>query len=53
MMHDQIAAAGFRTELQTDLAVDRLVAAVGREAPDVVVLGATDGGDPAAIRRAV
>jgi methanogenic corrinoid protein MtbC1 len=53
MMHDQIAAAGFRTELQTDLAVDRLAAAVGREAPDVVVLGATDGGDPAAIKRAV
>jgi HD-GYP domain-containing protein (c-di-GMP phosphodiesterase class II)/methylmalonyl-CoA mutase cobalamin-binding subunit len=53
MMHDQIAAAGFRTELQTDLAVDRLVAAVGGEAPDVVVLGATDGGDPDAIKRAV
>jgi methylmalonyl-CoA mutase cobalamin-binding subunit len=53
MMHDQIAAAGFRTELQTDLAVDRLVAAVGSEEPDVVVLGATDGGDAEAIKRAV
>jgi methanogenic corrinoid protein MtbC1 len=53
MIHDQIAAAGFRTELQTDLAVDRLAAAVGSEAPDVVVFGATDGGDPEAIKRAV
>ncbi len=53
MMHDQIAAAGFRTVFDADLTIDRLSAVVAEESPDVIVLGATDGEDYAAITAAV
>jgi methanogenic corrinoid protein MtbC1 len=53
MVHDQIAAAGFQTTLETDLSLEDLRASVGAEPPDVIVLGATDGEDADALERAV
>ena len=53
MMHDQIAAAGFDTELEVDLSSETLGAAAAAKTPDVIVLGAIDGEDPEAIARAV
>jgi methanogenic corrinoid protein MtbC1 len=53
MMHDQIAAAGFQTLFDTDLSIERLRATVESRSPDLIVLGATDGEDSAAIARAV
>jgi methanogenic corrinoid protein MtbC1 len=53
MMHDQIAAAGFQTLFDTDLSIERLRATVDSRSPDLIVLGATDGEDSAAIARAV
>ncbi len=41
MVHDQLAAAGFRTTFDTDVSSERLHAAVESHAPDLVVLGAT------------
>ena len=41
MVHDQLAAAGFRTTLDTDLAPEDLLEAVTRRDPDVVVVGDT------------
>ncbi len=42
MVHDQLAAAGFRTIFDTDLSADRLLAMVESQSPDLVVLGATE-----------
>ncbi len=53
MMHDQIAAAGFQTVFDTVLTVDRLRSTVASQSPDVILLGATDGGDSEEIARAV
>jgi HD-GYP domain-containing protein (c-di-GMP phosphodiesterase class II)/methylmalonyl-CoA mutase cobalamin-binding subunit len=53
MMHDQIAAAGFETVFEADLSGERLRATVASQAPDVIVLGATNGEDREAIGRAV
>jgi methanogenic corrinoid protein MtbC1 len=53
MMHDQIAAAGYETVFDTDLSVEQLRAAVGSQAPDLIVIGATDGEDAEAIKSAV
>jgi HD-GYP domain-containing protein (c-di-GMP phosphodiesterase class II)/methanogenic corrinoid protein MtbC1 len=53
MMHDQIAAAGYETVFDTDLSIERLCAAVGRQSPDLIVLGATDAEDSEAIKRAL
>jgi methanogenic corrinoid protein MtbC1 len=53
MMHDQIAAAGFQTLFDTDLSIERLRATVESRSPDLIVLGATDGEDSAAIALAV
>jgi methanogenic corrinoid protein MtbC1 len=39
MVHDQLAAAGFRTMLDTDLAPEDLVDTVATRHPDVVVVG--------------
>ncbi len=41
MVHDQLAAAGFRTTLDTDLAPEDLLEAVTRRHPDLVVVGDT------------
>jgi methanogenic corrinoid protein MtbC1 len=53
MMHDQIAAAGFETVFDADLTIDRLRAIVAGQSPEVIVLGATDGEDAAAIAAAI
>jgi methanogenic corrinoid protein MtbC1 len=41
MVHDQLAAAGFKTIFDTDLSPERLLAMVDSQSPDVVVVGAT------------
>jgi response regulator RpfG family c-di-GMP phosphodiesterase/methanogenic corrinoid protein MtbC1 len=53
MMHDQIAAAGFETVLESDLSSASLAATAAAQTPDVIVLGATDGEEPEAIARAL
>jgi methanogenic corrinoid protein MtbC1 len=40
MVHDQLAAAGFQATLDLELGVEQLEAAIGSQAPEVVVLGA-------------
>ncbi len=40
MVHDQLAAAGYRTLFDTDLPIEQLPAMVERQAPDLVVFGA-------------
>jgi HD-GYP domain-containing protein (c-di-GMP phosphodiesterase class II) len=42
MVHDQLAAAGYRTILDTGLMADRLQAAVEDQSPALVVLGACE-----------
>jgi methanogenic corrinoid protein MtbC1 len=41
MVHDQLAAAGYQTTLDTDLSPARLAATIERHTPDVLVLGVT------------
>ena len=41
MVHDQLAAAGYRTTLDTDLAPEDLIEAVNTRHPDLVVVGDT------------
>jgi HD-GYP domain-containing protein (c-di-GMP phosphodiesterase class II) len=41
MVHDQLAAAGFRTAFDTDLSGERLLALVASNAPEAVVVGDT------------
>jgi methanogenic corrinoid protein MtbC1 len=41
MVHDQLAAAGYRTIFDTDLSVERLPAAVDSQSPDLIVLGSS------------
>jgi HD-GYP domain-containing protein (c-di-GMP phosphodiesterase class II)/methanogenic corrinoid protein MtbC1 len=53
MMHDQLAAAGYKTILDTHLSVERLRVMVESESPDLIVLGATTGVDAQALERAV
>jgi HD-GYP domain-containing protein (c-di-GMP phosphodiesterase class II)/methylmalonyl-CoA mutase cobalamin-binding subunit len=53
MMRDQIAAAGFETIFDTDLSIERLHATVESRSPDLIVLGAIDGEDSAAVERAI
>jgi methanogenic corrinoid protein MtbC1 len=42
MVHDQLAAAGFRTVFDTDLSGEQLLSTVDTQAPDLVLIGATD-----------
>jgi methylmalonyl-CoA mutase cobalamin-binding subunit len=42
MVHDQLAAAGFRTTMETDLSVEVLLALVDGSHPDVLVVGPED-----------
>jgi methylmalonyl-CoA mutase cobalamin-binding subunit len=44
MIHDQLAAAGYATTLETELALDELQSAVADRGADVVVLGAISAG---------
>ncbi len=53
MVHDQLAAAGFRTILDTDLSAERLRASVESQTPDVIVLGSTARGSDEPIELAV
>ena len=41
MMHDQLAAAGYRTIFETGLSADHLRAAVESQSPDLIIVGAT------------
>jgi methanogenic corrinoid protein MtbC1 len=41
MVHDQLAAAGYQTTLDTELSPARLAAAIDHHTPDLVVLGPT------------
>ena len=41
MMHDQLAAAGYRTIFETGLSADHLSAAVESQTPDLIIIGAT------------
>jgi methanogenic corrinoid protein MtbC1 len=41
MVHDQLAAAGYQTTLDTELSGARLAGAIESHAPDLVVIGAT------------
>ena len=41
MMHDQLAAAGYRTIFETGLSADHLPTAVESQSPDLIILGAT------------
>ncbi len=49
MVHDQLAAAGYRTIFDTEVSGERLLDAVENQSPDLVVLGATVAGDSEAI----
>src|SRR5258708_16158753 len=40
MVHDQLAAAGYKTIFDTDLSGERLLAMAESPAPDLIVLGA-------------
>jgi methanogenic corrinoid protein MtbC1 len=53
MMHDQLAAAGYQMVFDTDFSIERLRSTIEAESPDLIVLGATDGDDAAAIESAV
>jgi methanogenic corrinoid protein MtbC1 len=53
MMHDQLAAAGYRTALEANLAPAGLGAAVENHAPEVVVLGAAAPGSERELELAV
>jgi HD-GYP domain-containing protein (c-di-GMP phosphodiesterase class II)/methylmalonyl-CoA mutase cobalamin-binding subunit len=41
MVHDQLAAAGYRTIFDTDLTADQLLAMVATNSPQLIVVGAT------------
>jgi HD-GYP domain-containing protein (c-di-GMP phosphodiesterase class II)/methylmalonyl-CoA mutase cobalamin-binding subunit len=47
MVHDQLAAAGFKTTFDTDVAAEQLLTLVEGQSPDLIVVGATTpgGGD--------
>jgi methanogenic corrinoid protein MtbC1 len=41
MIHDQLAAAGYRTIFEAGLSADHLPAAVESQSPDLIIIGAT------------
>jgi methanogenic corrinoid protein MtbC1 len=53
MVHDQLAAAGYRTIFDTDLSVEQLLAKVDSQPPQLIVLGGTVSSAVAAVARAV
>jgi HD-GYP domain-containing protein (c-di-GMP phosphodiesterase class II)/methanogenic corrinoid protein MtbC1 len=53
MMHDQLAAAGYRTIFETDLSADHLRDAVESQSPDLIIVGATSPASAAAVERAL
>jgi len=53
MVHDQLAAAGFQTIFDTDLTTQQLLGMVDSQAPDLVVVGATEPGSAEAVELAL
>jgi CheY-like chemotaxis protein len=53
MVHDQLDAAGYQTTFEPGLTADQLLAVVTGEAPDLLVLGATDPDGPEDADRAL
>src|SRR5581483_1765395 len=53
MVHDQLAAAGFRTVFDTDLDAEQLLSLVEGRQPDIVLVGATPQGADAGIEDAL
>ena len=53
MVHDQLAAAGFQTIFDTDLTTQQLLGLVDSQAPDLVVVGATEPGSGEAVELAL
>jgi len=53
MVHDQLAAAGFRTSLRACVTLDGLGAEVDRESPEVLVMGTVSDGVEDAVERAL
>jgi HD-GYP domain-containing protein (c-di-GMP phosphodiesterase class II)/methanogenic corrinoid protein MtbC1 len=53
MVHDQLAAAGYQTALDTNLPPQRIAAAIDRHAPDLLVIGATSSSTKSALDQLV
>jgi methanogenic corrinoid protein MtbC1 len=53
MVHDQLAAAGYKTIFDTELSVEHLRATVESQSPDLIVLGASISGSADAVEIAV
>jgi HD-GYP domain-containing protein (c-di-GMP phosphodiesterase class II)/methylmalonyl-CoA mutase cobalamin-binding subunit len=53
MVHDQLAAAGYRTIFDTELSIEKLRTMVESQSPDLVVLGATQDGSNEALELAL
>jgi len=53
MVHDQLAAAGFQTIFDTDLTAEQLLGMVDSQAPDLVVVGASEPGSADAVELAL
>jgi methanogenic corrinoid protein MtbC1 len=53
MVHDQLAAAGYQTILDTDVAPERVLEAVESQSPDLIVLGVTASSTNATLERVV
>ena len=49
MVHDQLAAAGYQTTLDTDVSAARLLAAVEHHSPDSLVIGVPNPIAPASV----
>jgi methanogenic corrinoid protein MtbC1 len=53
MVHDQLAAAGYRTIYDTDLSVEQLLDKVASQTPQLIVLGGTVSEASSSVERAV
>jgi methanogenic corrinoid protein MtbC1 len=53
MVHDQLAAAGYRTIYDTDLSVEQLLDKVERQTPQLIVLGGAVSETASSVERAV
>lgn len=51
MMRDQLAAAGFQTVFETDLAFERMASVIDGQSPQAAVIGASRGSPPQEIER--
>ncbi len=53
MVHDELAAAGFRTTFDTDLSADGLLAVVAGQSPALIVVGSAGLGTPQSVDAAL